>query len=352
VGLSLGDEHRSLPIGFRRLEISKRRLLINGKRVLIKGVNRHEHDQYMAKTLSVASMVEDIRLMKQHNFNAVRTCHYPDDSLWYELCDRYGLYVMDEANIETHANYDSICRDEMWAACFLERVQRMVRRDYNHPSVIVWSLGNEAGYGHNHDACAGWLRRYDPNRPIHYEGANRPEWGQGAHTLDSLKRGRFATDIIAPMYPPISLIEAWDHNTEGSDDNRPLIMCEYSHAMGNSNGSLSDYWKAIRSSRSLQGGLIWEWADHGILEGAHGKLHSTLPPGPNARYAKPWRYGGDFGDTPSDLDFVCDGLLFPDRSLKPAMAECSYLFQPIEIIPADGNANQNADNQHTSQTTL
>lgn len=356
VGLSLGDEHRALAIGFRRLEISKRRLLINGKRVLIKGVNRHEHDQCMAKTLSVASMVEDIRLMKQHNFNAVRTCHYPDDSIWYELCDRYGLYVMDEANIETHANYDSICRDEMWAACFLERVQRMVRRDYNHPSVIVWSMGNESGYGHNHDACAGWLRRYDPTRPIHYEGANRPEWGQGSHTLDSLKRGRFATDIIAPMYPPISLIEAWDHNTEGSDDNRPLIMCEYSHAMGNSNGSLADYWKTIRRSRGIQGGFIWDWVDQGILVDEQGR-----PVGPNAQLAadkeggRSWRYGGDFGDQPTDYDFCLNGLVFPDRTTKPAMTECLKVQQPIHITsehPASGRFTLHSELDFTTTENL
>ncbi|SMP45937.1 beta-galactosidase [Sphaerochaeta associata] len=332
IGLSLDNEHRALPIGLRRVEISKRKLLINGKRVLIKGVNRHEHDQYMAKTLTVQSMVEDIRLMKQHNFNAVRTCHYPDDSIWYELCDRYGLYVMDEANIETHANYDSICRDEMWASCFLERVQRMVRRDYNHPSVIIWSLGNEAGYGHNQDACAGWLRRYDPTRPIHYEGANRPEWGQGAHTLESLKRGRFATDIVSPMYPPIALIEAWDHNTESSDDDRPLIMCEYSHAMGNSNGSLSDYWKTIRSSRGIQGGFIWDWVDQGILvDEKGGPVGPRAYPAADKEGGRAWRYGGDFGDQPTDYDFCLNGLVFPDRTCKPAMAECLKVQQSIHI---------------------
>ncbi len=340
LSLCVGTEYRALAVGLRRVEISKRRLLINNKRVLIKGVNRHEHDQCMAKTLTVQSMVEDIRLMKQYNFNAVRTCHYPDDSIWYELCDRYGLYVMDEANIETHANYDTICRDERWAACFLERVQRMVRRDYNHPSVIIWSLGNEAGYGHNHDACAGWLRRYDPDRPIHYEGANRPEWGQGAHTLESLKRGRHATDIVSPMYPSIALIEAWDRSTESSEDDRPLIMCEYSHAMGNSNGSLSDYWKTIRASRGIQGGFIWDWVDQGILVDEKGR-----PVGRNANLAadksggRAWRYGGDFGDQPTDYDFCLNGLVLPDRTCKPAMSECLKVQQSIHITsehPASG----------------
>lgn len=334
IGLSLEDlaEHRVLRYGLRKVRIHKRSLLINEKRVLIKGVNRHEHDQCMAKTISVESMVQDIRLMKAHNFNAVRTCHYPNDTRFYELCDRYGLYVMDEANIESHGNYDSLCRDEAWSACFLERVQRMVIRDYNHPSIIIWSLGNESGYAQNQDGCAGWLRHYDMMRPIHYEGANRPEWGQGPHTLESLKRGRFATDIIAPMYPPISLLEAWDHSTESDEDERPLIMCEYSHAMGNSNGSLSDYWTAIRKSRALQGGFIWDWVDQGILVDEEGK-----PVGPRdvaeleQKGPKAWRYGGDFSDQPTDYDFCLNGLLFPDRTCKPAMAECLKLQQSIQI---------------------
>ncbi len=334
-------EHRSLMVGLRRVEIKRRALLINGKRVFIKGVNRHEHDERSAKTLSTDSMVRDIKLMKRYNFNAVRTCHYPDDEIWYALCDQYGLYVMDEANIETHANYDTICRDEAWASCFLERVQRMVRRDYNHPSVIVWSLGNESGYGNNHDACAGWVRFYDKNRPIHYEGANRPEWGQGPHTLASLKRGRFATDIIAPMYPPISLIEAWDHTTEPDEDDRPLIMCEYSHAMGNSNGSLGDYWRAIKKSRGLQGGFIWDWVDQGILVDEAGNPVGFDGEGnENKEGIKAWRYGGDFGDQPTDYDFCLNGLILPDRTVKPVMAECLKVQQSIQITsehPASGH---------------
>ena len=329
LSLASVSEHRGLRFGFRTVEVRDRKLLINNKRVLIKGVNRHEHDPRMAKTLSTEGMVEDILLMKRHNFNAVRTCHYPNDERWYELCDRYGLYVMDEANVETHAFYDSICRMESYASCFLDRIQRMVRRDFNHTSIIIWSLGNESGYGQNHDAMAAWVRRFDPHRPIHYEGATRPEWGQGTPTLDSLKRGRSVTDLIAPMYPSIDLIEAWDRSTEASSDDRPLIMCEYSHAMGNSNGSLSDYWDTIRNSRGIQGGFIWDWVDQGILVDERGK-----PVGP--REAEPhnpprWRYGGDFGDQPTDYDFCLNGLVFPDRSLKPAMSECSKVQQSIRI---------------------
>jgi beta-galactosidase len=348
-------EHRACRIGFRKIEIRDRSLLINGKRVLIKGVNRHEHDECMAKTLTAESMLQDILLMKQYNFNAVRTCHYPNDERWYELCNQYGLYVMDEANIENHACYDQLCRDSRWTSAFLERGERMVLRDKNHPCIIAWSLGNESGYGPNQDAMAGWIRRFDPTRPVHYEGAVRPEWGQGVYTLESLRRGKNATDIISPMYPAIDLIAEWDRVTEASEDERPLIMCEYSHAMGNSNGSLADYWRVIESSKGLQGGFIWDWADQGILvdekghpvgpkgrkAGAAGPLPETAEEKtePSGLTAPAWRYGGDFGDQPTDYDFCLNGLLFPNRSLKPVMNECLKVFQPIRITsdhPAAG----------------
>lgn len=328
--VALEGEYRALPLGFRSISVSRRTLWINGKRVFIKGVNRHEHDEFMAKTISTESMVADIRLMKQHNFNAVRCSHYPNDPRWYELCDRYGLYVMDEANIETHANYDPICRDERWAACFLERVQRMVHLHYNHPSIICWSLGNESGYGENHDACAAWVRRFDPHRVVHYEGAVRPEWGQGPHTLASLTRGAHATDIVGPMYPPLSLIEAWDRVE--SDEHRPLIMCEYSHAMGNSNGSLADYWRLIKGSRGLQGGFIWDWVDQGIRVREDGTPSGLdRESGHVTSSGKAWRYGGDFADMPTDYDFCLNGLVLPDRTPKPVMAECFTVQQPIRI---------------------
>jgi beta-galactosidase len=308
-------EHVACALGFRRVEVRDRSLLINGRRVLIKGVNRHEHDERRGKTLDVAGMVRDIEIMKRHNFNAVRLSHYPNDERWYELCDEYGLYLVDEADIECHAYYDHICRDPRWASAFLERGARMVLRDKNHPSVIIWSLGNESGYGPNHDALAGWMRSFDPTRPLHYEGACRPEWGQGRHTLESVKRGRAATDIVSTMYPPLDLLEAWAETTE---DDRPFIMCEYSHAMGNSNGGLSDYWALIEGRKGLQGGFIWDWVDQGI--------EAFDPAG-----KKYWKYGGDFGDEPSDLDFICNGLVFPDRREKPVLAECAKLFQSVAI---------------------
>ncbi|NMA23429.1 MAG: DUF4981 domain-containing protein, partial [Spirochaetales bacterium] len=330
VGLEDEREYRALPVGFRSISIARRALLINGHRTFIKGVNRHEHDEFTAKTISVESMVQDIRLMKQHNFNAVRCSHYPNDPRWYELCDRYGLYVMDEANIEVHANYDTLCRDPLWSASFLERVQRMVLRHFNHPSIIAWSLGNEAGYGSNQDACAAWVRRVDPCRALHYEGGSRAEWAQEPHTLDSLTRGKHVTDFVCPMYPPLDLIEAWDRIE--SDEYRPLIMSEYSHSMGNSNGGLSDYWKIIKASRGIQGGFIWDWVDQGIRAKADGSVAGLAPEeGHESESGKAWRYGGDFNDTPTDFDFCINGLVLPDRSLKPVMGECLKVHQPIQF---------------------
>lgn len=350
-------ESTACRIGFRTVEVRDRKLLINGKRVLIKGANRHEHDEKTGKTLTLQSMIRDIELLKRHNFNAVRTSHYPNDERWYELCDEYGLYLIDEANIESHAHYDQLCRDPRWLLAFTDRVSRMALRDKNHASVIIWSLGNESGYGANHDAAAGWLRSFDPSRPLHYEGACRPDWGQGRHPLDSAGRGKMATDIVSTMYPTVAFLEEWDRSTE---DDRPFIMCEFSHAMGNSNGSLSDYWALVESGRGLQGGFIWEWMDHGLLVGPGGADTPTslYAPGPNAAETaahddtptgkaangaasgsgKAWRYGGDFGESPADLDFIADGLVFPDRKLKPAMAECAFLFRPIRVhagLPAD-----------------
>jgi len=313
-------ESAAFNTGFRNIRISKRELLVNERPILIKGVNRHEHDEKTGKTLSIEGMKKDIVLLKTHNFNAVRTSHYPNDERWYELCDRYGIYLMDEANIEHHCFYNQLCRDSSWSYAYMKRIQRMVERDKNHPSIIIWSLGNESGDGPNHPAASAWIRRYDPLRPISYEGAVRPENDQGPFTLDSLTRGKEITDIVCPMYPDIELITDF---VKYRQDDRPLIMIEYSHAMGNSNGSLSDYWKAIETHHGLQGGYIWEWIDHG--------LEAFTPDG-----TKYWKYGGDFGDEPSDFDFCCDGLLFPDQTPKPAMAECKQLFAPVKLISVTG----------------
>ena len=315
-------ESCALCTAFRSVRTENRHLLINGKVVYIKGVNRHEHDEKTGKTLSTEAMVKDIRLLKAHNFNAVRTCHYPDDERWYELCDKYGIYLVDEANIENHYYYDGLCRSEMYSYAYMIRVQRMVRRDKNHPSIIMWSLGNESGHGWNQEMMYAWCHSFDKTRPVHYEGGTRKEYTQSGYSLETLARGKNVTDIVCPMYPDIPLVKEWAETTAGTDEKRPFIMCEYSHAMGNSNGSLSDYWDLIRSHDGLQGGFIWDWIDQG-LEAFDEKGE------------KFWKYGGDFGDEPNDHDFCLNGILLPDQSTKPVMKECFKVFQPVEITAVD-----------------
>ena len=306
-------EHTATRLGFRRVEMADRALLINGQQVMIKGVNRHDWNDTTGKVISREDMVRDIETLKRHNFNAVRTSHYPNDPLWYDLCDQYGLYLVDEADIETHDFLTHTCRDTRYSSAFLERGIRMVERDKNHASVILWSLGNESGYGPNHDAMAGWIRHYDPSRPLHYENAS---WSW--EKLEGKIPGKHATDLVCPMYASIENMVKYAQTDGDYPDRRPLILCEYSHAMGNSNGSLSDYWAAFEEYKALQGGFIWEWCDHGIAQ--------TTESG-----EKYWAYGGDFGDEPNDLNFVCDGLVWPDRTPHPAMAECKKLQQPLSV---------------------
>lgn len=313
----------STRVGFRQVEIRNRQLLLNGQAVYLRGVNRHDFHERNGKTVSEADMRTDIRLMKQFNFNTVRTCHYPNDERFYELCDEYGLYVIDEANIECHAVENAISRNPLWTAAFVDRGMRMVQRDRNHPCVIVWSLGNESGYGENHDALAGWIRRYDPTRPLHYEGAVGRDRGYDSRTV---------TDILCPMYPSLERLREWAANpilNEGAathrtslpgDPNgkeyRPIIMCEYAHSMGNSTGNLKEYWDRIESTPGLQGGCIWDWIDQALV-----KTDET-----GREY---WAYGGDFGDEINDKNFCCNGLLAPDRTPHPALWECKKVFQPV-----------------------
>ena len=308
-----GEESTRCTLGFRRVEVRGGQLLINGVPVLIKGVNLHDHDERTGRTVSRELIESDIKLLKQHNLNAIRTAHYPKDPSFYDLCDRYGVYVVDEANIEAHGFYHELCRDLRYTAAFVARVQAMVERDKNHPCVIAWSLGNESGYGPNHDAAAGYVRGVDPSRPLHYEGAigGPPglNWGSG----------HLATDIVCPMYASVESIIAW---AEAGTHDRPLILCEFSHAMGNSNGGLADYFAAFERYPQLQGGFVWEWIDHGIRqESADGIAY--------------WAYGGDFGDTPNDANFCADGLVWPDRTPHPAMAELKYLAQPVQVEAVD-----------------
>ena len=305
-------ESTSTRVGFRRVEVRDRELLVNGRAVMIRGVNRHEHHETRGKAVPRETMLADVLLMKRFNINAVRCSHYPDDPYWYELCDEYGLYVWDEADIEAHAYYDQLCRHPRFAAAFLDRGMRMVLRDKNHPCVVVWSLGNESGYGENHDALAGWIRRFDPSRPLHYEGAMHGELTQGIRDWTG---GRHASDIVCPMYPALDDVRRW---AETTDDRRPMILCEYSHAMGNSNGNLKEYWELFERCRGLQGGFVWEWLDHGIRQ-------------TDARGRAYWAYGGDFGDEPNDRNFITDGLVWPDRTPHPAMYELKKLVQPVGV---------------------
>ena len=302
----VAEAHAQL-IGFRHVEIRERRLLVNGQPVWIFGVNRHDHHPERGKAVTRDDMRADLVQMKRHNINAVRTSHYPNDPCLLDLCDELGMYVVDEANIESHAYNTSLCNDDRYRATWLERGSRMVERDVNHPSIIFWSLGNESGYGTNHDALAGWIRRADASRLLHYEGAVFHDgWADG---------GRLATDVVCPMYPPIDAIRAYGHDDLGD---RPLILCEYSHAMGNSNGSLADYWDVITSTPGLQGGFIWEWKDHGLVQ--------QLPDG-RTRLA----HGGLFGDTPNDGNFVADGLVSAFLEPHPAMREVAWVHRPVTV---------------------
>ena len=249
-----GEESLDAPfnVGFRKVEIKDGQLCVNNRAILVKGVNRHEHHGFSGHTLTEEGMLEDIALMKSFNVNTVRTCHYPNDPRWYDLCDLYGLYVIDEANIESHGmgyGEDSLANPPEWLDAHMNRTQRMAYRDRNHPCVIVWSLGNEAGNGPNFQATYKWLKSFDPSRPIQYERA----------VLD------WNTDIYCPMYMGVDGCVNYSKNEEKKEGNkRPLIQCEYTHAMGNSNGNLTLYWNAIRENKHLQGGCVWDWVDQGI----------------------------------------------------------------------------------------
>lgn len=311
-------EHTATRVGFRTVAIRDRQLLVNDRPVMIRGVNRHDHDPVRGKAVPREAMRQEIRLLKQYNFNAVRTSHYPNDPYWLDLCDEYGLYVVDECNIEAHANYFTICRDPAYRHSFLERGSRMVARDKNHPCVIFWSLGNESGYGENHDALADWIRAADPTRPLHCHCASVRAL-PAPRGADTRRVGRRATDVICPMYASID--QCVRFATQVRDD-RPLILCEYSHAMGNSNGCLKEYWDAFERHPGLQGGFIWDWIDQGLLK------H-------DARGRPFWAYGGDFGDRPHDDDFCCNGMLLPDRTPKPQMHEFKKLAQPLRFAARD-----------------
>lgn len=301
-------------IGFRKVEIVNSQLLFNGVPIRIKGTNMHEHNEVTGHVIDEATILKDIRTMKSHNINAVRTSHYPQQELWYEMCDKYGLYLVDEADIESHGiGYDkdvTLADKPDWAAAHLDRMERMVERDKNHPSVIIWSLGNEAGDGHNFLANYIWTKKRDSTRPVQYERAEKSTNATERHT-----------DIYCPMYSRIPEIEAYARDTK---QDRPLIMCEYAHSMGNSDGNFQDYWDVIEKYPKLQGGFIWDWVDQGFLKTDENGI-------------KFWTYGGDYGEPgiPSDGNFCINGLTWPDRTPKPALSEVKKSYQYVGFEPVN-----------------
>ncbi|WP_042149018.1 MULTISPECIES: glycoside hydrolase family 2 TIM barrel-domain containing protein [unclassified Pseudoalteromonas] len=294
-------------IGFRHIEIKNGQLTVNGKAIYIRGVDRHETSPQNGHVVTKELMEQDIRLMKQFNINAVRSSHYPNDPYWYELTDKYGMYVIDEANIESHPlaidKNTQIGNEMSWLPAHLDRTQRMFERDKNHPSIIIWSLGNEAGEGKVFEATYQWLKENDGTRPVQYEPAGEAHY----------------TDIFAPMYPSIERLEKYAKN----NNDRPGIMIEYAHAMGNSVGNLQDYWDVIEKYDVLQGGFIWDWVDQ--------SLEYT-----NAQGVKYWAYGKDFHpDLPSDGNFLNNGLINPDRVPHPHLFEVKKVYQPVGFKAVD-----------------
>ncbi len=305
-------------VGFRKIEIKDSQLLVNGQYVYVKGVNLHEHHDVNGHVVDKETMLKDIEVMKSHNINTVRTSHYPQPELWYKLCNQYGLYVIDEANIESHGmgyGKESLAKDPVWGKSHMDRTVNMYERDKNQPSIIIWSLGNEAGNGVNFEATYKYLKEIDGSRPVQYEQAH----------------GKNNTDIYCPMYAKIERMEKF---AKGKAD-MPLIQCEYAHAMGNSVGNLQDYWDVIERYDVLQGGCIWDWVDQGLLT-------------TNEAGEEFWAYGGDFGpDTvPSDGNFCNNGLVDPDRAVKPHLLEVKKVYQYIKFKQVDMKGNINIENKY------
>ena len=301
-------EVTTVHLGFRRVEIRDRQLLVNGQAIYIKGVNRNEFLPESGYVVTRESMIRDLELMKQNNINTVRTSHYPNCALWYDLCDRYGMYVIGEANVEAHdmgafSNH-VLLHEPVWKEAIIGRHRRMVERDKNHPCIIIWSLGNESGNGPHFVSAYDWIKKRDPSRPVQFESALRAP----------------NTDIYCPMYALPTDLESYAKDPAAD---RPLILTEYAHAMGNSVGNFQDYWEIIEKYDLLQGGCIWEWCDLAIFKEL---------PGGSGRY---FAYGGDFGDFPNDGNFCCDGLVQPDRRPNPHLHEVKKVYQNIKIDAVD-----------------
>lgn len=321
-------------IGFKRAEVDGVLFKVNGVPVKLRGVNRHDTHRLLGHVTPMEDMALDIRLMKQHNINCVRTSHYPNDPRWLDLCDEYGLFVVDEADLETHGDMITgfaLSSDPDWRDAFLDRAERMVRRDRNHPSIIMWSMGNESGYGENHKAMIELTRSIDPSRPIHYEAAiDAPEVDVISTMYPTLNpgdmkygdlgddsRAKLPASLLSQIRTKMRSLKEWAEITD-----RPFYLCEYAHAMGNGPGNLKEYWDMIEAYPSLMGGCIWEWADHGIL---------SVDDEGNEFYA----YGGDFGDYPNAGVFCVDGLTFPDRTPHTGLTDYKQVIQPVKILAED-----------------
>ncbi|MFD6349699.1 glycoside hydrolase family 2 TIM barrel-domain containing protein [Streptomyces roseolus] len=319
--LTAGGERIGLRIGFRSVYVEDGVLKANGRRILFRGVNRHEFHPETGRTLDLETMRADVELMKRHNINAVRTSHYPPHPAFLDLCDAYGLWVIDEGDLETHGFEELGWRgnpvdDERWTPALLDRAARLVERDKNHPSVVLWSLGNECGTGAGLGAMARWIHDRDPSRPVHYEG----------------DRSCADVDVYSRMYPPHAEVEEIGRRADEGPERRralPFVLCEYAHAMGNGPGGLSEYQRLFERYERCQGGFVWEWIDHGLAHPAHG-----------------YGYGGDFGEEQHDGNFVCDGLLFPDRTPSPGLAEYKKVIEPVRIAPGGRPGTARVTNLH------
>lgn len=307
--VSTEEQEICVRTGFRKVEMIDNNFCVNGRVLLINGVNHHDYNPKEGRTVTYEQMKEDIILMKQHNINAVRCSHYPANGYFYDLCDEYGLYVIDEADLECHGfewveNYTWITDDPSWETAYVDRSVRMVKQDRNHPCIIMWSMGNESTFGCNFRSAAKAIRGLDNTRLIHYEGDFDAE----------------VTDVYSTMYTRLGPLE--EIATTDINGNKPHVMCEYGHAMGNGPGGLLEYQRLYRKYKRLQGGFLWEWYDHGIYAEKDGKVY--------------YRYGGDFGDFPTNKNFCIDGILMPDRTPSPALLEYKQVIAPVEITRVEG----------------
>jgi len=320
-------------VGFREVKTDGGKLLVNGETIKIQGVNRHEHDPLLGRVMTEDRMLQDIHLLKDAGFNAVRTSHYPNCPRWYDLCDSIGLYVMDEADIESHGLRGTLASDPDWAMAFMDRTVRMAERDKNHPSVIFWSLGNESGFGPNFAATAAWLKEFDPTRLIHYEGAQRGNTlPKDPSSVDVVSRfyPRIMAEYYNPGLPSDSKEERaenarWERLVELSQTNgesRPILTAEYAHAMGNAMGNFDRYWEEFRMNDKIAGGFIWDWVDQGIFSNRTG---DPLPYNPSTGAPKVC-YGGDFGDFPNSKAFCMNGVVLADRTITPKYNLCKAVF--------------------------